>query len=150
MRAAWMRSRPERRAAASHASAPGAALCRAIVQSLPLSLRRSPLPPCLPASKSASYAVIRHSRSLSGASAVLLHHYIAVQLYTLATVAVNMCSPPTCIDFTSAAEGDVLVAQRIYMWCDHLYYFAIACLLLCAAVSLGIAGTIKLHSCPLP
>lgn len=44
-----MRSRPERRAAASHALAPGAALCRAIVESLPLSLRRSPLPPCLPA-----------------------------------------------------------------------------------------------------
>lgn len=59
-----------------------------------------------------------------------------------------MYSPLTCIDFTSAAEGDVLVAQRIYMWCDNLYYFAIACLLLCAAVSLGIAGTIKLHSCP--
>lgn len=59
-----------------------------------------------------------------------------------------MYSPLTCIDFTLAAEGDVLVAQRIHMWCDNLYYFAIACLLLCAAVSLGIAGTIKLHSCP--
>lgn len=60
----------------------------------------------------------------------------------------DVYSPLTCIDFTSAAEGDVLVAQRIYMWCDNLYYFAIACLLLCAAVSLGIAATMKLHSCP--
>lgn len=38
------------------------------------------VPLSLPASRSASYAVIRHSRSLSGASAVLLRHYIAVQL----------------------------------------------------------------------
>lgn len=47
MRAAWMRSRPERRAAASHASALGVTPCRSFVESLPLSPRRAPLPPCL-------------------------------------------------------------------------------------------------------
>lgn len=47
MRAAWARSRPERRAAASLASALGVAVCRASVESLPLSLRCGPLPPCL-------------------------------------------------------------------------------------------------------
>lgn len=65
---------------------------RGFHQPLPLSLRRPPLPPCLPPSlppSSTSHTVIRHSYCLSGASAVLPHHYIAVQVLKPAVVSVN-------------------------------------------------------------
>lgn len=127
-RAAWLRSRPERLRAMR-------LLLGLLCAELLLSSRLChywDVPLSLPASRSASYAAIRPPRSLSGASAVSLHHYIAAQLKPQLLLRQWICAALWHVSISLQLQKLLAQKDRHVMWsfvlfCHHLLVTVCCC-----------------------